>query len=207
MYGAQGNFVLHRLIFQKEFPTLLKVFKGMKGAMTSQILDQVDSQGNTPLLLAGKLAHGDADYLKCVNFLFRSGADGKIRDRNGWSLMDEAISQQNTRLLAIVFNCLNAKKKDKIERNKLRVLSRLDSVPDFYTEVHWECSSTWIPFLSKIAPSDTFQIWKIGSSIRVDFSLVGFSKLQTKRRRMRILFRDGKYALDEYKQIDTLMIN
>lgn len=99
------------------------------------------------------------------------------------------------------------KKKEKIERNKLRVLSRLEQVPDFYMEVHWECHSSWIPFLSKIAPSDTFQIWKVGSQIRVDFSLVGFSKLQTKRRRMRILFRDGRLSEDEHKSIDTLLVN
>jgi len=43
-------------------------------------------------LLAAKLAFNDDEYLKCVNFLFRSGANGKIRDRNGWSIMDEAIS-------------------------------------------------------------------------------------------------------------------
>lgn len=60
--------------------------------MTSDILDEKDINGNTPLLLASKLSIGDNDYLKCINFLFRSGANGKIRDINGWSLMDEAIS-------------------------------------------------------------------------------------------------------------------
>ena len=43
------------------------------------------------MLLAGKLALADDDYLKCINFLFKQGCDGKIRDSNGWSLMDEAI--------------------------------------------------------------------------------------------------------------------
>jgi hypothetical protein len=89
MFKGESH-ALHRLIFQKEFPTLLKVFKGSK--MTPEILDEKDSNGNTPLLLAGKLSLGDNDFLKCVNFLFRSGANGKIRDKNGWSLMDEAIS-------------------------------------------------------------------------------------------------------------------
>ena len=89
MFNGQP-YVLHRLIFLKEFATLLKVFRGSK--MTPDILDERDLNGNTPLLLASKLALGDNDYLKCINFLFRSGANGKIRDKNGWSLMDEAIS-------------------------------------------------------------------------------------------------------------------
>jgi ankyrin repeat domain-containing protein 13 len=154
MYNST-EYVLHKLIFQKEFPTLLKVFQGMKTKIM-EIIDLKDLQGNTPLLLAGKLCHGDQEYLKCVNFLFRSGANGKVRDSNGWSLMDEAISQQNPRLLAIVFDCLNIKKKEKIEKNKLKVLSRLELIPDFYMEVSWECHSSWIPFLSRIAPSDRF---------------------------------------------------
>jgi len=34
------EYILHRLIFKKEFPTLLKVFKGMK--LTPEFLDEVD---------------------------------------------------------------------------------------------------------------------------------------------------------------------
>ena len=158
-------------------------------------------------MLAGKLALGDDDYLKCINFLFKNDCDGKLRDANGWSLMDEAIDQANSRMLAIVFSNLNIKKKEKIERNKQRILQRLEKIPDFYTEIRWECQSNFIPFLSKFAPSDNFQIWKIGSSIRLDFSLVGFSKLQNKRRRMSILFRDSSKANDEFKGVDIIMVN
>jgi hypothetical protein len=41
--------------------------------------------------LAGKLAVDDEEFLKCVNFLFKNGANGKLRDANGWSLIDESI--------------------------------------------------------------------------------------------------------------------
>ena len=44
-------------------------------------------------MLAGKLAPKDDEYLKVVNYLFEKGANGKLRDMYGWSLMDEAISQ------------------------------------------------------------------------------------------------------------------
>ena len=55
-------------------------------------LDQVDHRGNTPILLAGKLSPNSDEYLKAVNYFFEKGANGKIRDGSGWSLMDEAIS-------------------------------------------------------------------------------------------------------------------
>jgi hypothetical protein len=38
------------------------------------------------------LAPKDDEYLKAVNYLFEKGANGKLRDSSGWSLMDEAIS-------------------------------------------------------------------------------------------------------------------
>jgi hypothetical protein len=56
-----------------------------------------------------------------VNYLFDKNANGKLRDGSGWSLLDEAIGQQNTRLLAISFDQLNLKKKLKWERSKQNI--------------------------------------------------------------------------------------
>lgn len=207
MLGGSQKFILHRMIFQKKFAELLKVFRS--GFLTAEALNMRDHQGNTPLLLAAKMSANEEEYLRCINFLFKEGCDGKMRDGNGWSILDEAIGQANPRLLAIAFQWLNHRKKDKIKTNKTKVLDRLKKIPDFYCELHWECQSSWIPFLSKFAPSDNFQIWKVGSNIRLDFSLVGFKRMQNKRRRMSILFRNA--AVDEaderYKHIDILMVN
>ena len=58
----------------------------------------------------------------------------------------------------------------------------LSDVPDFYLEIKWEFESTIIPFISKVAPSDTFQIWKYGRSVRCDSTFAGFEKYKEKRR-------------------------
>ena len=86
--GAE-NFILHRMIFTKKFAELLKVFKS--AILTVDHLNERDHRGNTPLLLAGKMSVDDEEFLKCINFLCKQRADSKMRDKNGWSLMDEAI--------------------------------------------------------------------------------------------------------------------
>lgn len=77
------------MIFEKRFAELLKLFRS--GLLTPQILNERDHQGNTPLLLAAKLSAHEDEYLRCINFLFKEGCDGKLRDGNGWSILDEAI--------------------------------------------------------------------------------------------------------------------
>lgn len=149
-----GDYPIQRLLYQKNFGLLVHLFKS--NCFTQADLDQKDLRGNTPIVLAGKLTPKDDEYLKAVNYLFEKGANGKLRDGNGWSIMDEAISQQNTRLLAIVFDQLNRRKKERWQRQKQTIFRKLKLIPDFYIELHWECQSNWIPFLNKLAPNDTY---------------------------------------------------
>ena len=85
-----GDYPIHRMIYKKDFSNLVYYFR--QNAFTPDDLNQKDHRGNTPILLAGKLAPKDDEYLKAVNYLFEKGANGKLRDCNGWSLMDEAIA-------------------------------------------------------------------------------------------------------------------
>jgi hypothetical protein len=50
-------------------------------------------------------------------------------------------------------------------------------MPDFYLEIKWDFESSIIPLVSKIAPSDTFKIYKKNKSIRLDTSIVGLTKV------------------------------
>lgn len=87
---AGGNFPLHRLLFKKDFPALVHLFR--QGVFNVDNINSIDLNGNTPLLLAGKLSNQDDEYLKAVNYFFEQGANGKLKDPYGWSLMHEAIS-------------------------------------------------------------------------------------------------------------------
>ena len=154
-------------------------------------------------MLACKMSYYDKEWLKIVNELFKKGASTKLKDKSGWKPIQEAISQQNTNLLALLFEWTAKNKKINWAKNKLKISERLKKIPDFYVEINWDCESKWIPFLSKIAPSDTLQIWKVGDMIRLDFSLVGFQKLKNKRRHMSIIFKND----EKYRDQQIFLIN
>ena len=84
------------------------------------------------------------------------------------------------------------------KKNRETIINQLFEIPDFYMELKWEFNSSLIPFLSKFTPKDTYKIWKYGSSLRLDFSLVGIEKLRGKRRNMSILFRNASTVDDPY---------
>lgn len=92
-------------------------------------------------------------------------------------------------------------------KNRQLMVKKLRKIPDFYMELNWKFNSSVIPLVSTFAPKDTYKIWKIGSSIRLDFTLVGISKLSAKRRDMSIIFRNGAKAKDRYKDCYLLLVN
>ncbi|MBA0599890.1 hypothetical protein Gorai_006090 [Gossypium raimondii] len=68
---------------------------------------------------------------------------------------------------------------------------------DFYMEITFHFESSVIPFISRIAPSDTYKIWKRGANLRADMTLAGFDGFRIQRSDQSILFlgdgsEDGK---------------
>lgn len=56
-------------------------------------LNLKDDLGNTPLMLLIKLSKRNTNYVEMTRRLLQKGADPKIKDSDGWSCMEEAISQ------------------------------------------------------------------------------------------------------------------
>lgn len=65
----------------------------------------------------------------------------------------------------------------------------LEKLPDFSMDLHFKCGSSYIPFISSLAPSDTYKIYKSGSNLRLDMTLIGFRKLQSIRGNKSVLLK------------------
>ena len=196
---------LPKLVFRGDLDGIMEHYED--GNITQIDFDTLDHRGNNPLHLAAKLSKKDELYLFIVEYLLSIGAKFNSKDKGGWSIIDESITNLNIRLLGIIFDHWWELKKEKWKKNRERIMTKLINIPDFYVELHWQFNSSVIPFLTKFAPKDTYKIWKIGSSLRLDFSLVGFDKLKGKRRDMSIIFRDASEAEDSYKEWYILLLN
>ncbi|KAF2287586.1 hypothetical protein GH714_001408 [Hevea brasiliensis] len=70
-------------------------------------------------------------------------------------------------------------------------------VRDFYMEITFHFESSVIPFIGRIAPSDTYRIWKRGSNLRADMTLAGFDGFRIQRSDQTFLFLGEGYSSED----------
>ena len=102
--------------------------------------------------------------------------------------LEEAIYKKNRGIIKILVLASTYIKQAYWTENKKSLIKSLAKMPDFSFEMNWECDSKIIPFVKKVAPSDTYKVYKRGSSIRIDLSLLGWSKLKSVRGNSSIIF-------------------
>lgn len=61
-------------------------------------------------------------------------------------------------------------------------------------EIDWKIES-WVPFVSRIAPSDTFKIYKKGNRLRFDSNVRGMNGMETVRGLMSFIFAEGSLRI------------
>ena len=69
-----------------------------------------------------------------------------------------------------------------------RIVAAMKRMRDFYMEITFHFESSVIPFIGRIAPSDTYKIWKRGSNLRADMTLAGFDGFRIQRSDQSFLF-------------------
>ncbi|XP_061358709.1 uncharacterized protein LOC133302894 isoform X2 [Gastrolobium bilobum] len=204
---------VHKAIILKDYAELKRILGGLprlcdvadirteavsileeeKADAISAVIDRRDVPNrDTPLHLAVKFGDGVATEMLMV-----AGADWSLQNEQGWSALQEAICSREESIAKIIIKHYQPLAWAKWCRRLPRLVGTMRRMRDFYMEITFHFESSVIPFISRIAPSDTYKIWKRGANLRADMTLAGFDGFRIQRSDQSILFlgdgsEDGK---------------
>ncbi|GAV67556.1 GPCR_chapero_1 domain-containing protein/Ank_2 domain-containing protein [Cephalotus follicularis] len=204
---------VHKAIATKDYAGLRRIIAGLprlcnpaeicteaaslveeeKADAISAVIDKRDVPNReTPLHLAVKLGDETATEMLMV-----AGADWSLQNEQGWSALQEAICNREESIAMIIVRHYQPLAWAKWCRRLPRLVASMRRMRDFYMEITFHFESSVIPFISRIAPSDTYKIWKTGANLRADMTLAGFDGFRIQRSDQSILFlgdgpEDGK---------------
>ena len=129
-----------------------------------------DPRGNTALHVA--VLRGNVG---CAEVLLRYGYHCNLLSRAGWTCMDEAIGSRDEAMVKLLYTQSVAAARAEFESQGVpRLAAALQGMPDCTMVVKWRVDSPVLgPLVRRYAPSDTYTVWKRGSDLRVDSTLVG----------------------------------
>ncbi|CAO1416303.1 unnamed protein product [Diamesa tonsa] len=156
------KYPIHYLVWNNEFNELEKELK-----LKIHDLELKDPRKRTPLMLAVKLCHEN-----CVKFLLSHKSDACV-ELDGWNVAQESVCTGNPDILTSVISVRDLQRQKHRSLQVPGLLNKLQKSPDFYVEMKWEFNS-WIPLMSRVCPSDTYKVYKRGSNVRIDTTLLGF---------------------------------
>ncbi|KAL3850876.1 hypothetical protein ACJIZ3_012758 [Penstemon smallii] len=150
----------------------------------SAVLDRRDNRlRETPLHLAVRLNDSTA-----VRSLAAAGADISLQNAAGWNPLQEALLRRCPDIVSTLVQHHHIAAWSKWRRRLPRLVAALRRMRDFYMEISFHFESSIVPFVGKIAPSDTYKIWKRDGNLRADTSLAGYDGLKIQRANQSFLF-------------------
>lgn len=147
--------------------------------------NQLDPCGNTPLILAVKL--GNIDAVKILTDMYTCPKLRPLQDL--MNAREVAIAMKHQQILKILIQANNKIKQQFFEQNKRAIFEVLESIPDFKVDLNLTCDSNWFPVFSSVAPSDTYKIYKIGSNLRLDMTLLGLQKFNIIKGNISVVYK------------------
>ncbi|KAI3456464.1 hypothetical protein Pfo_013127 [Paulownia fortunei] len=162
--------------------------------LAEQISAALDSRDNrlreTPLHLAVRLNDAAA-----ARALAAAGANISLQNAAGWNPLQEALLLRCPEIVFPLVQHQHLAAWSKWRRRLPRLVATLRRMRDFYLEISFHFESSIVPFVGKIAPSDTYKIWKRDGNLRADTSLAGFDGLKIQRANQSFLFlNDFNYS-------------
>lgn len=123
--------------------------------------------------------------------LLSASATVNVKNVDGWSPLAEAISRGDRAIIELILRKFKEQTKESIAKRRPALNLALNQIDDFYLELKWEFSS-WVPLLSKILPNDICKIYKSGSNIRLDSTLIDFNEMHWQRGDISFIFRGDR---------------
>lgn len=142
-----------------------------------------DPRGRTPLMLAVTLGH-----LEASRVLLRHSCNVNVESSDGWTVLQEATATGDPELLGLVLEGRDMQRYSSRVAGIPTLLAKLKEAPDFYVEMKWEFTS-WVPLVSRMCPSDTYRVYKSGSNVRIDTTLIGFDQTSWQRGNRSYIFK------------------
>ncbi|GFO07626.1 ankyrin repeat domain-containing protein 13b [Plakobranchus ocellatus] len=176
--SMKDEFPLHWLVWHN-------LFRELDAELEKETTDieKLDPRGRTPLHLSVTLGH-----LETTRVLLRHGANANAENQGYWSVLHEAVCSGDPELVQLVLQHRDFQRYSKRTVGVPDLLKKLEESPDFYVEMKWEFTS-WVPLISRMCPSDTYKVWKKGSSVRIDTTLLGFDNLTWQRGSRSYIFK------------------
>uniref|UniRef100_A0AAZ3Q8M2 Ankyrin repeat domain-containing protein n=1 Tax=Oncorhynchus tshawytscha TaxID=74940 RepID=A0AAZ3Q8M2_ONCTS len=175
--AAVQAFPFHFLVWNNQYLELERQLQ------KNENVDRLDPRGRTPLELAVCLGH-----LESTRVLLRHSADPTHCNAQSWTVLQEAVSTGDPELCQLVLQYRDFKRATERLAGIPELLSKLRRARDFYVEMKWEFTS-WVPLVSKVCPSDVYRVWKSGSCLRVDTTLLGFEHMTWLKGRRSYIFK------------------
>lgn len=185
------SFPLHECVFEGDIRKLSSFIRHNDVA-------KKDKHGNTALHLAVMLGRKE-----CVQILLAHGAPVKAKNCLGWSTLAEAISYGDRQTISTLFRKFKQQAREQMEERRPSVMKALSQIKDFYMELKWDFQS-WVPLVSRLLPSDVCKIYKSGTSIRLNLTIVEFSDMKWERGDVSVIFRGDEPHYDSLTVLDNV---
>jgi len=190
MAQAAGAKLLTTEEIKQQYPLHFCVWNndltGLKEKLDSETvqdeLEKKDARGRSPLLLAVTLGH-----LESARLLMEHGANINTENKEGWTVIQEAVATGDPELVELVLQRRDYQRLSTRVGGVPDLLLRLKEAPDFYVEMKWEFTS-WLPLVARMCPSDTYKVYKQGSKVRIDTTLLGFEQNNWQRGNTSFIF-------------------
>eukprot|EP01128_Nolandella_sp_AFSM9_P006615 TRINITY_DN3444_c0_g1_i1.p1 TRINITY_DN3444_c0_g1~~TRINITY_DN3444_c0_g1_i1.p1 ORF type:complete len:450 (+),score=76.50 TRINITY_DN3444_c0_g1_i1:77-1351(+) len=170
---------LSSAVWEGDIPTLLKALDSSDAPV-----NHLDKQGNSLLHLA--IYRKNLAAVKEI--LKHSMTDILLPNGMGWTPIQLAIASRDQNLVKEVYVKLQHRLYLEFIKRIPKISAALSNLPDFSFQLEWEVSS-WVPLVDRIGllPSDTYTVFKKGSNVRIDCTLIGFADSKLHRGNVSVL--------------------